>query len=683
MAPPSWPHRITFGALCAIGTGAVSGQITDLGVLNGGSHTQPFGVNADGTVVVGEARDGAAGDARRAFRWTQASGLVSLGVLNGGSSSFATDVNADGTVVVGSANDGLAGNAARAFRWTQAGGLVSLGVLNGGSLSSARGVNSDGTVVVGDARDGAAGNAFRAFRWTQASGLASLDVLNGGSSSFAAGVNADGTVVVGRAADGAAGNALRAFRWTQASGLVSLGVLNGGSESAAARVNADGTVVVGEARDGAASNAFRAFRWTQASGLMSLGVLNGGNESRANAVNADGTVVVGRAGDGAAGNAPRAFRWTQAGGMQKVEDWLRAAGVAVPADITFAAYGTNSDGSVVIGDLDYGSGNDRAFIARVAVAGSALGSGLITLPDVQQSLAAGARGARMALTTADTLLNGAHSRPLARRVPAGKNAFWLAGDLGRDDHGARSGDLGLAELGFGRNFGPAQLNLSLGQTWTRQDLELGGRARTEGTYLLVQALIPVAGDLWASLGAYGQRGDAELRRGYLNAGAQDASVGTAGAQTWGVRARLDWENAARFAGAQLTPYADLTRSRAKLEGYTETGGGFPARFDARTENATDLRLGANASRPLAGDARLLGTLEAAHRFEKAGARTTGSLVGLFAFDLPGAANQRDWLRAGIGVEGKLGGGTGSLMLNATTRGEAPSYWLAASWQITF
>lgn len=47
----------------------------------------------------------------------------------------------------------------------------------------------------------------------------------------------------------------------------------------------------------------------------------------------------------------------------------------------------------------------------------------------------------------------------------GKNAFWLAGDWGRDDHGARDGDLGLAEVGLGRNFGPVQVNVSLGQTW--------------------------------------------------------------------------------------------------------------------------------------------------------------------------------------------------------------------------
>ncbi len=122
---------------------------------------------------------------------------------------------------------------------------------------------------------------------------------------------------------------------------------------------------------------------------------------------------------------------------------------------------------------------------------------------------------------------------------------------------------------------------------------------------------------------------------------------------------------------------------AKLDGYTETGGGFPARFDARKDKATELRVGVNASLPIAGAARLLGTLEAAHRFEKSGGRTTGQVLGLMGFGFDGPANRRNWLRAGAGVEGRLGAGTASLMLNATTRGEAPNYWLAASWQMTF
>ena len=373
--------------------------------------------------------------------------------------------------------------------------------------------------------------------------------------------------------------------------------------------------------------------------------------------------------------ANRAFRWSAATNMQSVEDWLRAAGVTVVSDITYSANATNSDGSVVVGRLTDGT----AFIARVA----ADGSGLLSDAAFSESLAATAKGAGMALGSGNLLIGGAHSRPLMRRVQPGQKAFWLAGDWGRDDHGARDGDLGLAEVGLGRNFGAAQVNVSLGQTWAKQNLAVNGRAKTDGTYVLAEALIPVSGNLWAVLGGYGHWGDADLRRGYLNAGSPDASTGKPGVDTWGVRGRLEWDGAFKLGQAALSPYADLSYTKAKLAGYTETGGGFPARFDARTDKATELRLGANASAPLSGNLRLIGVLEAAHRFEKTGARTAGNLVGLMGFSLDGVANKQDWLRAGAGVESKLAGGTGTLMLNATTQGEAPNVWLAANWQTAF
>ncbi len=553
-------------------------------------------------------------------------------------------------------------------------GITDLGTL-GGRSSAAYGVSADGSVVVGasSTAGNAAGQFFpavHAFRWTQASSTMTDLGTMGGTNSAASGVSADGSVVVGWA-DTVGNAAHRAFRWTSGGGMVDLGTL-GGTFSSASGVSADGSVVVGGSADTVGNTAFRAFRWTSGGGMVDLGTL-GGAFSSASGVSADGSVVVGSA--GTVGNAAdRAFRWTAGTGMQSVEDWLRAAGVSVPVDITRNANATNSDGSVVVGEL---ASSGAAFIARV----SSVGSGLVTLADVQQSLAGTARGGSMALSAVGMVLNGA-SRPLARRVAAGQRAFWLAGDWGRDDHDSRDGDMGLAEVGFGHNFGPVQLNVSLGQTWAKQNQVLNGRAKSDGTYLLAEALVPLSGNLWASFGGSGHWGDADLKRGYLNAGAQDFSTGTPKADTWGLRARLELDKAYSVSDAKFSPYADLTYGEAKLAAYTETGGGFPARFDARKDKATELRLGVNMEKPLA-DARLVGLLEAVHRFEKRGARTSGQVIGLFGFDLDGAKNQQDWLRAGVGVEAKLVEGKASLMLNATTKSETPNYWLAANWQKAF
>ena len=599
--------------------------------------------------------------------------MVSLGVLNGSTSFEANGVNSDGSVVVGEAG----GGANRAFRWTQAGGMVSLGVLNGGTFSEANGVSGDGSVVVGEAADGVASNANRAFRWTQAGGMVSLGVLNGGTFSEATGVSGDGNVVVGEAGDGAAGGAERAFRWTQAGGMVSLGVLNGGTFSEATGVSGNGSVVVGEAADGAAGNAIRAFRWTQAGGMVSLGVLNGGTFSEANGVSGNGSVVVGEAADGAAGNASRAFRWTQARGLQSVEGWLRANGVRVPADITSSAGGVNSDGSVVVGRLASGF----AFIARVSPAGS----GLITLQDLESSLSGNTAAPGQAASLGSLALHGAHSRPLARRVEPGKSCVWTAGDIGRDNHGSRDGTSGLAEIGGCRNLAPGvQGSLSLGRAESRQNLVFNGRSDVRATYGMAELLAHVPGtNLWASVGLLYQLGDADARRGYINTGAQDYSNGRPGVETTALRARVDWGNAARVGSTTITPYADASIARARIDGYTETGGGFPARFDARTEKATELRLGVDAAHPLSSNTKLLGRLEAAHRFEKNAASSSGQVLGLFSFALPGQQNKRDWLRAGVGVETKFSGGIVSAMLNATSQGAVPSYWLNLSYQATF
>ncbi len=151
--------------------------------------------------------------------------------------------------------------------------------------------------------------------------------------------------------------------------------------------------------------------------------------------------------------------------MQSVEAWLRAAGVSVPVDITSRAQGVNADGSVVAGILESGF----AFIARVT-------------PPAQ------------AASLGSLVLNGAHSRPLARRVEASKSCFWTAGDIGRDDHGSRDGNFGLAEVGGCHRFAQGvQGALSVGRASSRQNLVFSGASKLDATYGTVELLANVPG----------------------------------------------------------------------------------------------------------------------------------------------------------------------------------------------
>ncbi len=640
----------------------------DLRPLNGGRYSIASGVSANGSVIIGFEND--ANFQTRAFLWKQGR-MESLGTLNNGTYSNATGASADGSVIVGYARDGNASNQIRAFLWTQ-GRMEGLGTLNGGIFSRANGVNADGSVIVGYATDGLASVMYRAVRWTQGT-IESLGTLNNGTSSQASGVNADGSVVVGNAADGASFNATRAFRWTQGR-MESLGTLNSGNFSDAKSVNADGSVVVGYATDGDAANTPRAFRWTQGR-MESLGTLNNGNYSYANGVNADGSVVVGLSTDGGAFQTDRAFRWTEATGMISVEDWLRNSGVTVDNDFTTTATGVSADGSVVVGQTESSS----AFIARV----SSVGSGIIDVNEFYSSLA-GKPSVNVGLNFANTVLHGAHGEPMRNLLDVGQQSIWVTNDTGYDNGASSDGAFGLVDFGYGLGLeGGATARFAFGGLYSDQDIDAGGNFINKGFYIAPEVSLPVAGNVYATIGGYYAPGKLSVTRGYLNGGVMDYSHGEADLDTWGAKLRFDWLNAFSANDWNFTPYTSLTYTRSKIDAYTETGGGFPASFNEVKDHNTVLRIGLDGVHSLTNDIRLLTRAEAAYRFENETAATSGSITGLSGFSFDGQETNQFWLRGGLGAEMDVAGGTASLNVNVTTQGDDPTVWVRSGWKVKF
>jgi probable HAF family extracellular repeat protein len=190
--------------LSLIATAGWSQSLTWLGTL-GGNISSAHDVSADGSVVVGVARD--SNGFYRPFRWTPSGGMQDLGTL-GGRHGAAMRVSPNGATIVGTASTvnssafaditsegflSLSGNhRMHPFRWTQGSGMQNLGTL-GGCCGWANGVSADGGVVVGWASN-ASGDG-RAFRWEN-NQMRNLGTL-GGARSVALGVSADGGVVVG------------------------------------------------------------------------------------------------------------------------------------------------------------------------------------------------------------------------------------------------------------------------------------------------------------------------------------------------------------------------------------------------------------------------------------------------------------------------------------------------------
>src|SRR6185312_9787172 len=93
------------------------------------------------------------------FRWTQQTGIVGLGFIPGYFLAGANDVNANGSVIVGQACNGTNVVTCQAFRWTAATKMVALG------SGRAYATDAAGDIVVGSIMDTHA-REIDAFIWT-------------------------------------------------------------------------------------------------------------------------------------------------------------------------------------------------------------------------------------------------------------------------------------------------------------------------------------------------------------------------------------------------------------------------------------------------------------------------------------------------------------------------------------
>src|SRR5262245_25566074 len=314
-----------------------------------GLNVQAVAVSADGAVVIGRyfiaGLDPACltfGGCTRTFRWTAATGAVDLGLLDA-TEADAHDLNADGSVIVGEASSSAAYR--RAFIWTAATGIQDLGTPvfpndPDHSVSRAFGVSATGAVIAGEDTPTQTSLITQAFRFTSATGVGLLSTLPNNLPSRADGVSSDGVVIVGTSYDF---NTFlgRAVRW-KAGVAQDLGNLGGG-ESFALAASSDGSTVVGQSRT---VNNIHAFRWTSA-GIRDLGSL--GDWSSAADVSADGTVVVGSATPPPPGGLTMAFRWTASRGMENLNTVLRRLGVSTGGWQLVFANGVSADGTVIVG----------------------------------------------------------------------------------------------------------------------------------------------------------------------------------------------------------------------------------------------------------------------------------------------------------------------------------------------
>jgi len=557
--------------------------------------------------------------------------------------------------------------------------FTGLGFLPGGETgySYARGASDDGSVVVGHSYN--ANNDAEAFRWVDGT-MTGLGFLPNAAirRSYARGVSADGSVVVGYSYN--ANSNLEAFRWVDGT-MTGLGFLpDGANLSYANGVSADGSVVVGYGYN--ANNDAEAFRWVDGT-MTGLGFLPSFTNSYANAISADGSVVVGYA-DGGIYNG-EAFRWTLETGMESVEDWLSNAGVSIAAwSHLDNASSTNSDGSVVVGSGVNANGDTEAFIARVGYV-----AGVVGLTDLSNSLASQVSPSQTLDTLTSMALNGAHHRPLTDiAMSDGEHCVWASTDLGRI-HRNGKGWTSLKEVGGCHDFVDNTVRVGVGVGHSRASINqsLGGSSRLHGKYALVEMdwTIPNSALVASVLGMTG-RWEADIRRGY-SAGTS-TSTGDTDMESSSLRARVDWRDAFSLGAVSFSPSVQYTHTSTRIDGYQETGGTAPARFDSQHNKAKESRVALQGAYEYSAKTTLLGRTEWAHRFDSKGASVSGSANILNAVNMPfnikGNDVEQDWVRVAAEVVHRFSRSNRlSLSTTAASVGEDADFSVGANWTMLF
>ena len=439
---------------------------------------------------------------------------------------------------------------------------------------------------------------------------------------------------------------LAAATLCQAQSLTDLGTLTGGSYSYAYGLSADGNVVVGESDS---TNGTRAFRWTN-NVMTDLGTLTGGSYSYANAVSADGSVVVGYSGST---NGSRAFRWTN--------NIMTDLGTLTGGNYS-EAYGVSADGNVVVGYADNANGDSRPFLYRNSV-----------MLDVQDWLGSVGGVCSMLSTSLDLSrahLEGAHHRPLAE-LGRGKS-YWATGDVASS---SRSRDLMTRSGEAGVTFEPwTNVLVGVGAGYGRQDQQLlnDGSASTSGQYLVGEVDFLLADGGIVSVLVSSGDWENETDRGYVTGGGVDFSHGETDIKSTSFRLRYDSPTLVKTLGTDVKAYASYGQSRARADGYVETGGSNAGSFGAMEQTAKEGRLGVAATRSFSEKFRGRLSAEWIRRFDRDQASITATdLTSTLDLTLPGVAVQRDQARFGFDLDYLMDAQTTlSFTVHAAGRGES-------------
>ena len=718
IAPPMLARDGSVGVVHIFGTDGLTiqpyfwdgGAPVPMNVFEGGvDQVLVFALSNDGTTAVGQFTDTDLGAGL--FRWSESGGATYLEKLSetAAADDRIQDLSGDGAIVVGASfYSGHDASLPTPVYWDQAGDLHLL--LQPGDASWAYGlanlVSGDGNVIYGlltnspngtDSTSGTPENVTALVRWDdfQTATTPTYNELLPDNGVFdntvytwhAVATNWTGSVLVGGAdvADGNGSSMIRPFQWTE-DGFVELGVPDGFTSGFATLVSREGDVIAGTVTNDSGAHVVR---WTGIDGATATDISltsvvvdsDHAPGSTANfyeyatGMSDDGSIIVGNSGTGGFetlyGFGTTAFRWSEADGWQTIGEFLQGNGVDVDG-WQFSSTGSSSpvlglgtggdqgisgDGSVIIGvgkiQTDVNTYEPMYWLARCEADDPC---GVTTVDGLEASIASlGLAGETSNLYLED--LFGTASRSAGGTGPTG--SAYAYGFYDTDPMAA-------AGLGLNLRLGEDDVGgVSVGRAGIVTPLAHGGEARMEATSLVGNfSLRPHDGFvLEAGLAAAWLSGTVD--RGYLNGNDPAMSSGDADGTSWGARALVGWTFGDVLDGTALTPYVSYSYAHSQYDGWTETGGPFPAEIAAFDATTQILRVGAEAEHSFGNGIIASAGLAYVRRTTDAG-NIAFVLPDIMSGDLAGQTGSSEWAEASIGVVVPVGD-TATTSVNATGR----------------
>lgn len=625
-------------------------SFTNIGTMAGGSFTDIRAASSDGSILFGYEDDGSGNTDAFIYQGGAFTNLTPL--LPGATASLAGQMSDDGTVFVGQYEDGV--NPVKAFVYDN--GVAT--ILTDFYAQFGLDISRDGTKVLGFDFVAQEAAIWSGGVYTYLGNL-------GGSSSQGFVISGDGSTVVGQSQTAALED--HAFRWT---GGVMQNLAPAGADSSTAEyVSADGSVVLGWGLYGA--NGY-AFRW-EGGTHIELGDRTQFNEFIGYGMDDSGDKIVGVSQD--LSSDYHYFLWENGVGYQDIETLLTAEGVSLTGwDLVGNSNGQDirisRDGEIIYGRAQYNGDNVTFLMTSQGITTPEdLTDTLIPVAQTRQQTVSGLNvgtqqslfASRQAFTgfRGDFFMPDPSPENLASLAPAAGGQLFDSPALASRYSAYVTGAIGVGASNNSANtagYGTTGLFARLSDEWavglgvitgsSFTQLKYGGEGRLTGFGGALNIAHESATSGWRLYGtATVQSLNLDMERNYLNGGGIDGSTG----ETDGIG----------FAGAvqvgyalpvspsiDVMPYASLDASRTRMDGYSETGGAFPATFSKQTATVINGHLGVEASYQAASNLTLKGRTAWGHQLESRSNSATATALSI-TYTLPYEDGAPNWVETGI------------------------------------